>query len=82
MPQSSKSSSTKPKKLFFHTSPHTYVANIYFTDIKGNIQYTTEINSYELDYEWNEADASSMLITAFFEDWSYKVQHIDEVVEN
>ncbi|MBS4199664.1 hypothetical protein KHA93_08345 [Bacillus sp. FJAT-49732] len=65
------------KKLFIHTSPYSHSANVYFTDFKGNIEFSTEIDSYELVYEWNETDPSLMLVTAFFEDWSYKVHLIN-----
>ncbi len=65
------------QKLFFHTSQYTHAANIYFTDLEGNLEYTTEIESYELAFEWNEQNASSMMITAFFEDWSYNVYHLN-----
>lgn len=65
------------KKLFIHTSPYAHMATVYFIDLEGNIEYSTDIESYELAYEWNENDPAQMLITAFYEDWSYKVQHIN-----
>jgi len=64
-------------KLFIHTSPYSHAGNLYFTDFKGNVYFSTEIDSYELAYEWNEAEPSLMLVTAFFEDWSYKVHLIN-----
>jgi len=65
------------KQLFIHTSPYSHAAKVFFTDFKGNIDFSTEIDSYELIYEWNETDPSLMLVTAFFEDWSYKVHLIN-----
>ncbi|MBS4194680.1 YqgU-like beta propeller domain-containing protein [Lederbergia citri] len=65
------------EKLFIHTSQYSHSANIYFTDYKANIEFSTEIDSYELVYEWNEMNPSLMLLTAFFEDWSYNVKLIN-----
>lgn len=70
------------ENLFIHTSPYAHAANLYFTDFKGNVHFSTEIDSYELVYEWNEAEPSLMLATAFFEDWSYKVHLINSETGN
>lgn len=59
--------------LFIHTSPQANMAYIYFLNEEGEIYYSTEIESYELSYEWNQYDPNVMLITAFGEDWSYEV---------
>ncbi|MBS4202907.1 hypothetical protein [Lederbergia citrea] len=63
--------------LFIHTSPHSHAAMVYFTDKEGHINFSTHIDSYELAYEWNKTNPSLMLITAFYEDWSYKVHQIN-----
>lgn len=65
------------EKLFIHTSQYSHSANLFFTDYKGNVEFSTEIDSYELVYEWNEMNPSLMLLTAFFEDWSYQVKLIN-----
>ncbi|MCR2820390.1 YqgU-like beta propeller domain-containing protein [Lederbergia panacisoli] len=65
------------ENLFIHTSPRAHAGKLYFIDFTGNVYFTTEIDSYELAYEWNETEPSLMLVTAFFEDWSYKVHLIN-----
>lgn len=62
--------------LFVHTSKSSSVATVYFVDPRGDTLYSTEIESYELTYEWNEQDPNLMLVTAFFEDWSYETMYI------
>lgn len=65
------------EKLLIHTSPSSHGAKVFITDVQGNISYSTEIESYELEIEWNSKDASQMLITAFNEDWTYDIHHLD-----
>ncbi|HEY4554771.1 MAG TPA: hypothetical protein VIG80_16370 [Bacillaceae bacterium] len=65
------------QKLLIHTAPNTYAATITITDLSGNAEYTTDIESYELAYEWNEKDSSSIAITAFYEDWSFEQFYLD-----
>ncbi len=62
--------------LFVHTSKSSYAATVYFIDPRGNTFYSTEIESHELTYKWNEQDPNLMLVTAFYEDWSYETMYI------
>ncbi|MEK3890738.1 YqgU-like beta propeller domain-containing protein [Bacillus sp. FSL K6-3431] len=65
------------EKLLIHTSPYTHGAKIFITDLLGEITFSTEIDSYELAIEWDPKDSSQMFITAFFEDWTYDIHHLN-----
>ncbi|MFK4997670.1 hypothetical protein ACI2OX_09675 [Bacillus sp. N9] len=65
------------EKILIHTSPHTYGAEIFVINVKGEIHYSTEIESHELAFEWSDTDDSKLLITAFNADWSYKVYSVN-----
>lgn len=61
-------------KLLIHTAPFTYAANIYIINHAGTILYEKTIDSFEIEFSWNNQDDNLVLITAFFEDWSYEVK--------
>ncbi|CAM3952968.1 YqgU-like beta propeller domain-containing protein [Lederbergia lenta] len=70
------------EKLLIHTSPSTHGAEVFITDAQGDISFSTEIESYELAIEWNKKDATQMFITAFYEDWTYDIHHLDLSTNN
>jgi hypothetical protein len=65
------------EKLFIHTAPLTYSADITIIDLKGNELFQQEIPSYELYYAWNSFNSNSLVIASFAEDWSFEVFMVD-----
>lgn len=63
--------------LLIHTAPSTYQGKVTIIDRKGKVQWKGEIPSYELSFEWNPYDESQILVTAFNEDWSYRIYLVD-----
>lgn len=64
------------KKLLVQTAPLTYQASITIMDTNGNILTEQDIASSEVSIEWNPTNDNYLLITAFNEDWSYEVYHL------
>ncbi|MCU9613869.1 hypothetical protein OEV98_09885 [Caldibacillus lycopersici] len=60
------------EQLLIHTAPSAYEAqiNIYQLDTWESI-YETTIESAEISYEWNGNDESKLIVTAFYQDWSF-----------
>ena len=52
-------------------------AVIHLLDYDGMIQNEIFVESSELEIDWDDNDASQLLITAFTEDWQYDVMHYD-----
>jgi hypothetical protein len=65
------------EKVFIHTAPLTYSANITIIDLKGNELFQQEIPSYELYYSWNSFNSNFLVIASFAEDWSFEVFTVD-----
>lgn len=64
-------------RVLIQTAPLTYTANLYFLDLEGNMIYSTEVESSELEIAWNAINEDNLFITAFYEDWSYDVYHLN-----
>lgn len=68
------SASISPSRelLLIHTSPMAYHADIsiYRLDTYEKI-FEKGIESSEITYEWNMYDETKILVTAFYEDWTY-----------
>lgn len=64
--------------LFIHTSRSPYEAqlDIYDTQTKEKVSGTT-IESREIHYTWNPHNEKKILITAFYEDWTYTMYIFD-----
>lgn len=60
-----------------HTSPTTYEANLIILDEKGEIQYNTKIQSFELEFTWNQLNHEELFVSSFNEDWTYNTYIIN-----
>lgn len=63
--------------LLIHTSQNSHSAKLYFIDLVGNVKFSTSVDSYEIAAEWNEENSDLVMMTAFFEDWSYESLQFD-----
>ncbi|WP_148709036.1 YqgU-like beta propeller domain-containing protein [Falsibacillus albus] len=62
------------KMILAITSPYTYRATVHVISIQEpKILYSQDIDSFQLNVEWNRWDESSILITAFDQNWGFKV---------
>lgn len=59
------------KFLLLHTSDNSTSATIKILSTDGIIQNEVEVTSTELEIEWNDLDSSLLLLTAFYEDWTF-----------
>lgn len=59
------------KYLLLHTSNDSTSATLKILTIDGIIQDEIEIASTELGIEWNDLDPTLILLTAFYEDWTF-----------
>lgn len=68
-----------PLKDFFlvHSSPSTNEAHITVLSKDGKKVFEESIPSTELNIEWNLYNESSILLTAFTEDWEFTVWNLD-----
>lgn len=57
-----------------------YEAELY--DAEGRFIYWFPVKGVELYVNWNEDDASQLLLTTFNEDWSYETYHYDIALEH
>jgi len=59
--------------LLLHTSPTNYEAQLTIYSIKTFEKiYETMLESFEISYDWNQFDESKLIVTSFYEDWSFK----------
>jgi len=61
------------KKILLHTTNDTSSAVVKIVSLQGKVLDEIEIASTELAIEWNQLDHNLVLLTAFYEDWSYDV---------
>ncbi|WP_040758118.1 hypothetical protein [Sporosarcina newyorkensis] len=61
------------KQLLVKTSDTSTEANMTVIDTEGQVLDELTVESSELEIQWNDAEASKLLISAFREDWSYQV---------
>ena len=59
------------QQIFIHTSQNPNYATLYFISSEGDILYSTTVESNELVYEWNPYHSDKILLTTFYEDWTY-----------
>lgn len=59
------------KYLLLHTSDNSTSATLKIITTDGIIQDEIEIASKELEIEWNDLDPKLLLLTAFYEDWTF-----------
>jgi hypothetical protein len=64
-----------------HTSPTSYEAELIILDAKANRKFSTKIESYELEYTWDQNNATQLFISSFNEDWTFQT-YIINVAEN
>lgn len=57
--------------LLVHTSATDTSATVKILTLDGMVQNEVTVESVELEIEWNDLDFSSVLLTAFYEDWSF-----------
>jgi hypothetical protein len=55
-----------------HTAGLSHKANLFVLDNKGRVIVEWEVESAELQYEWNPFDENQLFITSFLEDWSFQ----------
>jgi hypothetical protein len=58
--------------FFVHTSPTSYEAELIILDTDGKVKFSTKIESYELQYTWNQINHNQLFISSFSEDWTYQ----------
>lgn len=63
--------------LLIHTSPSSYEAELIIVDSEAKVQYQTTIESYELQYTWNQQSQHQLFVSSFNEDWTYNTYIID-----
>jgi len=64
-------------QLLVKTAKDSTEAIIHILDHDGNALNEVSVESSELEIQWNDIDASQILITAFAEDWSYDIIRYD-----
>jgi hypothetical protein len=67
--------------FFVQTSPTSYEAELIILDTEGKVKFSTKIESYELQYTWNQINNNQLFISSFSEDWTYKTYMLN-VKEN
>lgn len=65
------------KYILIHSAPSTYEGRLTILDQEGREVWNKSIPSFELSFEWNQYNNNELLISAFNEDWTYKVYHLD-----
>ncbi|PLS15245.1 hypothetical protein CVD28_23235 [Bacillus sp. M6-12] len=65
--------SISPRKSFLliHTSSSPEKADIEIISRDGHSLYGASISSSEISFEWNMNDEEKLLVTSFFEDWTF-----------
>jgi hypothetical protein len=69
--------SPKYQFILIHSSPSSYEGIITVIDSNGLEVARQSVPSYELVFEWNPYRDSEILITSFFEDWTFQMQLLD-----
>ncbi|PIC84775.1 hypothetical protein [Sporosarcina sp. P1] len=64
-------------QLLVKTADDSTEAIIHILDHAGTLLNEVSIESSELEIQWNDIDASQLLITAFSDDWSYEIMRYD-----
>jgi hypothetical protein len=64
-----------------HTSPTSYEAELVILDSKANRTFSTRIESYELEYTWDQNNPAQLFISSFIEDWSFQTYIINVMEE-
>ncbi|PID16816.1 hypothetical protein CSV63_02715 [Sporosarcina sp. P34] len=64
-------------QLLVKTADDSTEAVIHILDHAGTKLNEVSVESSELEIQWNESDASQLLITAFSDDWSYEIMRYD-----
>jgi hypothetical protein len=72
----SASISPDKKKIFIHSSPASYSAQVTIIDKSGEVQFQEDVPSYDLTHSWNQFNDDAILMTSFSEDWSFQVFEI------
>lgn len=67
--------------LLLHTSEDDHSATVKMIDISGQQIYELNIESKEIDIQWNDLEPRYLMLTAFYEDWTYD-QYIYNAYEN
>lgn len=57
--------------LLLHTSESDHSATVKMIDREGEQIYELNIESNELEIQWNDLEPRYLMVTAFYEDWSY-----------
>ena len=65
------------KKIFIHSSPVSYSAQVTIIDETGEVQFQKDVPSYDLTHSWNRFNEDVLLMTSFSEDWSFQVYEIN-----
>lgn len=63
--------------LLIHTSTDETAATIKIITVDGLVQNEVTIESTELEIAWNDLNPDRLLLTAFYEDWSYDTFYFD-----
>lgn len=63
--------SPSKKHLLIHSSPIDNVGDLKFFKLDGLLQYETSIESFDMEFVWNQNNEDQIIVTAFYEDWSY-----------
>ncbi|KXH87442.1 hypothetical protein [Sporosarcina sp. HYO08] len=61
------------KYLLLHTGDNPIAATVKMMTIDGEILDEVSVASSELGIQWNDIDPSRILLTAFYEDWTFDV---------
>ena len=64
-------------QLLVKTADDSTEALLHILDTDGTLLNEVSVESSEVEIQWNDSDASQILITAFAEDWSYQVMRYD-----
>lgn len=67
------------EQLLIHTTDNPASGTVKIISLDGVVQHEVTIESSELEIEWNDIDPSLILMTAFYEDWTYDVFLYDGV---
>jgi hypothetical protein len=60
-----------------HTSPSSYEAELIILDSNAIMKFSTKIESYELQFTWNQINHNQLFISSFNEDWTYQTYIIN-----
>ncbi|WP_299087941.1 hypothetical protein [uncultured Metabacillus sp.] len=55
-----------------HTSPTSYEAELIVLDSQAKVKFQTKIESYELQYTWNQMNHQELFVSSFNEDWTFQ----------